>query len=156
MRRKDREILDPETIENVIKGCHCCRVGFYDNGQVYIVPLNFGYKKTDGRYTFYFHGAKEGRRVELAKSDPQVGFELDTDYQLHEADTPCDYSAAFQSIIGTGQLQIVEAIDEKQEGLTAIMKHNTGKSGWHFPAAMVNAVCVMKLEVETLSCKIHV
>jgi len=29
---------------------------------VYIVPLNFGFKSENGRRTFYFHGAKEGKR----------------------------------------------------------------------------------------------
>lgn len=43
MRRTDREITDAEKITQIIQTCHCCRLGFCDNGAVYIVPLNFGY-----------------------------------------------------------------------------------------------------------------
>lgn len=64
MRRKDREVTDPERIDAIIRACHCCRLGFYDNGEVYIVPLDFGYDEKEGKRTFYFHGAKEGRKMD--------------------------------------------------------------------------------------------
>ena len=59
MRRKDREVTDSQKIREIILSCRCCRLGFYDNGQVYIVPLDFGYYENNGRHVFYFHGAKE-------------------------------------------------------------------------------------------------
>lgn len=62
MRRKDREITDPERIRDIVERCACCRIGFYDNGEVYIVPLNFGYEIGEHGYVFYFHGAAEGGR----------------------------------------------------------------------------------------------
>ena len=43
MRRKDREVTDSQKIREIILSCRCCRLGFYDNGEVYIVPLDFGY-----------------------------------------------------------------------------------------------------------------
>ena len=43
MRRKDREITDEAKIDEIISRCNCCRIGFNDSGEVYIVPLNFGY-----------------------------------------------------------------------------------------------------------------
>lgn len=54
MRRKDREILETEQIEKVIHSCHCCRIGFYDNGSIYIVPLNFRYEKMVKKSAFTF------------------------------------------------------------------------------------------------------
>lgn len=155
MRRKDREITDEHKIEKIIASCHCCRLGFNDKGQVYIVPLNFGYVLDEGKYVFYFHGAKEGRKMDLIKSNPQVGFELDTNYKLNEAETACQYSARFQSVIGNGAVSIVEEPEEKKKGLLSIMKQSTGKEEWQFSEQMLNAVCVFKLAVETLSCKEH-
>ncbi len=155
MRRKDREITDQGKIEQVIRSCHCCRLGFNDNGQVYIVPLNFGYIKNDNGYVFYFHGAQEGRKIDLIKSSPHVGFEMDTDYMLHEAEIACGYSARFQSVIGNGTASIVENSEEKKLGLRAIMRHVTGREDWEFEERMLAAVCVMKVVVETLSCKEH-
>lgn len=153
MRRKDREITDRSKIEDIIFSCHSCRIGFQDNGQVYIVPLNFGYVMENSQYTFYFHSAKEGRKIDLIRKSPYVGFELDTNYQIKEADVACQYSARFQSIIGNGRVSIVDDSDEKKKGLLAIMKHNTGKDSWEFTEGMLNAVCVFKLVAETVSCK---
>lgn len=161
MRRKDREISDHTEIMKVIADCTYCRIGFYDDGEVYIVPLNFGYTKTDAQLTLYFHSAKEGRKIELAKATPSVAFEMDTDYKLHTGDVPmetsvaCDYTARFQSIIGNGILSIVEDEAEKITGLNAIMHQNTRKTDWTYQAEMVKAVCVLKLEVTKLSCKAH-
>ncbi len=53
MRRTDREITDAEKITQIIQTCHCCRLGFCDNGAVYIVPLNFGYAEENGKRVFY-------------------------------------------------------------------------------------------------------
>ena len=155
MRRKDREVTDSIKIENIISRCTCCRIGFHDNGEVYIVPLNFGYEVKDDAYIFYFHGAKEGRKIELIKKNPMVGFEMDTNYLLNEADFACGHSARFQSIIGNGVISIVSEIEEKKLGLSLLMEHNTGKRSWAFDEKMVNAVTVFKLKVTKMSCKEH-
>ena len=155
MRRKDREIIDPIQIEDIIRRCTCCRVGFCDEGEVYIVPLNFGYEVKDNTYTFYFHGAKEGRKIDLIQKSPNVGFEMDTNYALNEADIACGHSARFQSVIGNGVMSIVSEIEEKKRGLSLLMAHNTGKEEWSFDDRMVSAVAVFKLEVTKISCKEH-
>ena len=59
------------------------------------------------------HGAKEGRKIELIKKNPVVGFEMDTNYALHEGDLACGHSARFQSIIGNGVVSIVSEMNEK-------------------------------------------
>lgn len=155
MRRKDREVTDSVRIENIINRCTCCRIGFHDDGEVYIVPLNFGYETKGDSYIFYFHGAKEGRKIDLIKKNPIVGFEMDTNYALNEADLACGYSARFQSIIGNGVVSIVSEIEEKKLGLSLLMEHNTGKKNWNFDEKMVHAAAVFKLEVTKMSCKEH-
>ena len=67
----------------------------------------------------------------------------------------CTYTSAFQSVIGTGRVKIIEDYDEKIKGLQELMKHTTKKTEWKFNEKMVNAVCVFKLEAEELSCKEH-
>ena len=154
-RRQDREVTDPEKISRVIAACHCCRLGFCDQGKAYIVPLNFGYAVENGKYVFYFHGAKEGRKIDLIRKTGWAGFEMDTHYRLNPADQACGYSAAFQSVIGGGRVTFVEDLAGKRRGLELIMAHNTGTGGWDFPEEAVNATCIYKLEVEELSCKEH-
>lgn len=157
MRRKDREITDFSKIMDIIHRCDCCRIGFYDAAakQVYIVPLNFGYAEENGKVTFYFHGAKEGRKIELIAKAPEVGFELDTHYKLNEAEEACNFSARFQSVIGNGKVSMIDELAEKKFALQKIMEHATGKADWTFADAMLEAVATFKLEVETLSCKEH-
>ena len=158
MRRKDREVTDPIKIENIVRRCTCCRIGFHDDGDVYIVPLNFGYEIKDNTYVFYFHGANVGRKMDLIRKSPNVGFEMDTDFAVYttgEADAACSYTARFQSIIGNGIVSMVTEIEEKKLGLSLIMEHNTGKREWKYDEKMVNAVAVFKLEVTRMSCKEH-
>ena len=97
--------------------------------------------------------AKAGRKYELSKASPNVGFEIDGAYELLEADAACDYSAKFQSVIGTGRLSIIEDDEEKIKGLNALMNHISGKAKWDYSKEMVDAVAVFRLEVEKLSCK---
>ena len=120
---------------------------------IYIVPLNYGYTYENEKYVFYFHGAKAGRKYELSKASPNVGFEIDGAYELLEADVACDYSAKFQSVIGTGRLSIVEDYEEKIKGLNVLMNHISGKTEWSYSKEMLDAVAVFRLEVEKLSCK---
>ncbi|MGL6220745.1 MAG: pyridoxamine 5'-phosphate oxidase family protein [Lacrimispora sphenoides] len=155
MRRKDREVIDNVKINEIISSCHCCRLGFYDDGEVYIVPLNFGFKENAGQRIFYFHSAKEGRKIDLIYKNHTVGFELDANYELIEGETACKHSARFQSVIGTGDIKFIEEPEEKKAALQTIMLHNTGKEDWEFPDAMLQAVGVFKVEVKTLSCKEH-
>lgn len=155
MRRKDREITDNNRILEIMENCDCCRLGFYDGEEVYIVPLNFGYKSENESLTLYFHGAKEGRKVVLSNQVKTVGFEMDTNYKLHEAETACSHSARFDSIIGNGNISVVEELTEKEVALQLIMLKATHKADWMLTKNMLNSVCVIKVEVTKLSCKSH-
>lgn len=155
MRRKDREITDMNQIYEIMDNCNCCRLGFYDEGEVYIVPLNFGYEKENETTVLYFHSAKEGRKIDLIGKVESVGFEMDTDYKLNEGEIACSYSAQFKSLIGTGTISLIEDKIEKEKALQAIMLHNTKKSNWKFNDSMINSVCVFKVLVHKLTCKFH-
>lgn len=158
MRRKDREVTDRETIIEILEGCSCCRLGFYDDGEIYLIPLNFGFESENGRLTLYFHGAKEGRKIGLIEKSPHVGFELDRGHEVYtkgENPIACAHTARFQSIVGTGKVGMVFDLEEKKHGLRLLMQHATKKNVWTFDEKMLNSVAVFKLEVEKLSCKVH-
>ena len=157
MRRKDREVLDEVKIDKFIRNCDCCRIGFYDkeNNEVYIVPLNFGYSHVDNKRVFYFHGAKEGRKIELISKTKKVSFEMDSNHELIVGKMACNYSERYQSVIGTGLISFVEDKDEKIAALNEIMFQSTGKKDWDFPEPMLNGVAVFMIEVISLSCKEH-
>ena len=155
IRRKDREITDKKLIEEFISNQKIIRLGYYDknNNEVYIVPVNYGYTIENEQYIFYLHGGKGGRKYELSKEEPNIGFEIDGQYKLVEAEKACDYSAKYQSVIGNGKIKILDDIEEKKKGLDIIMKHTTGKSGFEYIPRMVQNVAVYKLSVTKLTCK---
>ncbi len=155
MRRSDSEITDYKQILEIIEKCECCRIGFYDGNEVYIVPLNFGYEFKEDKLTLYFHGAKEGRKIDLITNVASVGFEMDTNYKLNEGETACSHSARFDSVIGNGTISIIESVSEKNFALAKLMLKATHKVDWDFTESMLNQVCVFKIEVTKLSCKSH-
>lgn len=153
MRRADREITDRNAIEEFIAKEKIIRIGFCDRGDVYIVPVNYGYSTENGEYTFYFHGAAAGRKYELAKSAPSVGFEIDGGYTLIGADTGCGHSAGFRSVIGTGKLSLISSEDEKLTALNCIMKQATGSEDWDYKSDVLERTAVFRLKAEKMTCK---
>lgn len=156
MRRKDRQVTDPEKIRAVIAACDCCRMGLCDGGRAYIVPLDFGFTEREGRYTFYFHSAKEGRKIDLIRESGWASFEMDTGHERVPDETACEYTARFQCVMGGGPATLLETAEEKRAGLTAIMAHVSGGEGpWDFDPAMLERTQLIRLEAEELTCKIH-
>lgn len=154
MRRKDREITDSAQIQEILNKCTHCHMGLYDGEEVYIVPMNFGWTEENGSYTLFFHCAGEGRKLDILRQNPKAGFQMDTDFELRTADSACDYSARFASIVGTGTVEFLTDPADKRTGLAAIMDHTAGeKREWTFPEPSVNRVTVLRLTVEKLSCK---
>ena len=158
MRRRDREVVDPTRIEEIVAESAVLRLGLNDDGEVYVVPVNFGAEIIDGRRVFYFHSARSGRKLDVIRRNPRVGFELDAGFELLEGPTPCAFSARYRSVVGVAVATELADVAEKRRGLTAIMNQatNGGRDGgraWRFDDAQLDAVAVVRLDVERLSCK---
>lgn len=155
MRRKDREVRDLSQILDILQRCDCCRLGFVDDGEAYIVPMNFGYRFCHEQLELYFHCASEGRKMELLPRQSRVSFEMDTGHRLSPGRVGCDFSFFYQSIMGTGTIAVLAQPEEKATALGKILEHYTGTGQWEFPDAALRATTVLKLSVQTLSCKVH-
>jgi len=154
MRRKEREITDTEEKLKIIRQCKICRLGMSDNGQPYIVPLSFGWRFEGGRLTLYFHSAHEGKKIGILKNNNRACFEMDTGFELIEADQACGYSCAYASVIGIGSIEFIAAEREKTLGLNALMRHQSGKDiEHHFSEEALASVTVYKMNVEEFSGK---
>ena len=97
MRRQDRAVTAPEKVRAVIDACEVCRLGLQDGRGVYVVPVNFGHTVEGGRHVFYFHGAAEGRKVDLVRRNGWAGFELDTGYRLQGRRRPAATPPRFKA-----------------------------------------------------------
>jgi nitroimidazol reductase NimA-like FMN-containing flavoprotein (pyridoxamine 5'-phosphate oxidase superfamily) len=154
MRRKEREIVDVTEKLALLGNCKVCRLGLCRDEQPYIVPLNYGYTFENNVLTLYFHGAREGKKMDMIKLNNRACFEIDCEHELLEAEAACGYSFAFASITGFGRIEFIEDTEEKIRALNILMAQQTGKSKeHHYPKAMLDRVCVYKLAVEEFTGK---
>lgn len=152
MRKRSREVTDEREIRRILDTCKVIRLGLNDDGQVYIVPLNYGYTFEDGKLTFFLHGATEGRKLDILRKNNRVGFELDCDSELKPATGPCGYDYYYSSIIGTGTVTILESPVEKAAGLNILMEHQAGKPV-PVPEKATTLVSVFRLDAAEFAVK---
>lgn len=155
MRRKDREITDYDQMLRIMAACDCCRLGFHDGESTYIVPLNFGMAQEDGQLVLYFHGASEGKKIDLIRAQPIVGFEMDTGHELVRGADASDFSFRYQSIIGSGQISLLEHPAEKAHALDCIMAHYTTPTQWQYPPELLSRTAAIRLVITEWTCKEH-
>ena len=148
MRRKDKEITDINTIEEIISRAKVFRLALSLDDTPYVVPLCFGYRAK----TIYFHSAREGKKIDILKKNNKVCFEFDIDYELIESGNSCNWGMRYRSVIGFGKVAVIENLEEKQEALGIIMQNYTDK-GFLFPEKMVEATFVAKIDIERISGK---
>ena len=152
MIRKDREITDIGEILEVIEKCTVMRLGFCDDGEVYIVPMNFGYTYENNELVFYLHGAVRGRKYDIIKKNPRVGFELECDVVPYGGDLPCQYGMEFASVIGNGVAELIEDPKEKINGIKILMQHQAGRD-FEFTERLVSAINVFKVTATSFTGK---
>lgn len=148
MRRKEKEIIDIDEIERIIKKAICCRIGLVDTDEPYVVPVSFGYE----RNALYFHSALEGRKVELIKKNNKICFEIDTDVEVAKARKPCGWTMKYRSVIGVGRAYILENDEEKSHGLKLIMRQYT-EGNFSFPKSTLDSVLVVRVDIGSITGK---
>lgn len=156
MRKSNREIAEKSELENIIRTCGVCRLAFRSQDAEeapYIVPMNFGMDYSGEMPVFYFHCAREGRKLDLMRSDPRVGFEMDRLISIRSGEEACRWSANYESVIGTGILEMIEDPEERIAGLTAIMKMYGAEGEQRFDSAALPKTAVLRLRALTISGK---
>lgn len=154
MRRSDREVLDESKILEIIDSCKVIHLAVFDDLAPYVLPLNFGYEVKGDEYVFYIHCAKEGKKLDLIRRNPNVGFEMECAVQLTAADktNPCTYGCNYKSVVGKGRAEIVEDIDEKCHALKLLMLHNANKD-FDFGKEQAECVGIIRVTSEDLRAK---
>lgn len=149
MRRKEKEVKDIEEVEAIIERATVCRLGLSVDNVPYIVPLNFGYKDR----CLYFHSAREGRKIDMIKSNDNVCFEVEADTELIRADNPCEWGMKYRSVIGFGKASIVEDPEERKRGLDVIMAHYSSERSCEYPPSAFEKAAIIKVRTEHMTGK---
>ena len=148
MRRKDREIKERSTIEEIIRQSQVCRLAMVDQDKPYVVPMNFGFKWP----YLYFHSAREGRKIEVLRKNPQVCFEFDHLIKLKKNKEACEWGLAYTSVIGEGKAVLVEDIKEKELALGVIMAQYSDRQ-FIFPQETLEKTAVIQVLITQISGK---
>jgi nitroimidazol reductase NimA-like FMN-containing flavoprotein (pyridoxamine 5'-phosphate oxidase superfamily) len=154
MRRSDREVTSIEEKLKIIDQCKVCRLAMCDGNQPYLIPLNFGYEYRGDVLTLYFHGAHEGRKIDILKKNSNVCFEMDGEHELTVGEKAIEYGFNIASIIGSGKLEFIEDKNEKIRALGFLMKHQTGEDReFFFEDAALTATMVCRVRAEEFTGK---
>ena len=145
MRRKDKQILDPERLHQIIMNSPYMVMGLAEDSVSYIVPLDFVF---DGRHV-YFHCAREGRKLKMLAENPEVSL-LFVNYGgifCSKVDgTACSYSTRFASIMARGRAEIVENPEQKLQ-VFQLMMAKIGEKNLPLRPGMLEATCVVKINI---------
>jgi nitroimidazol reductase NimA-like FMN-containing flavoprotein (pyridoxamine 5'-phosphate oxidase superfamily) len=154
MRRKDREVTDPQRIEEILATGKVVHLGLVDEGRPYVVPLHYGYEwGADGALVLWCHGARQGRKVDVIRANPGAVVQIDCDVEdISGGDVACDYGSAYACVMGDARAQVVDDPALKAHGLRVLMRTQTGRD-FEIPAARLAAVGVIRIEVPQISCK---
>ena len=152
MRKREREITDETLIRDILERAQVIHLGLSDEGQPYVVPMNYGYVLEDGKLTFYLHGALEGYKYEVMEKNPRISFSIECDVKPFEGRVACQYGMVYSSIMGKGTATIVEDVEEKEQAMSILMKTQTGKD-FAFDEKLVSIVRVIRLDITEFSAK---
>ena len=158
MIKANDEIKNVNDVRSIIEASDVCRLGLYANGEVYIVPMNFGYEISDeGTLTLYFHCANKGRKLDMIAENPEVCFEMDIakGYIPSETEEACYSSFNFASLIGNGSIEILKEDDDRVNGLTILMKKYSSGSVFQFNEKILALTTVLRLTSDNYSIKLH-
>lgn len=153
MRRKDREITDLSDILSILRKCEIGRIAFAANSIPYIVPMNFGFEENNGQVSFYFHCAKQGKKLDMLAENNNVCFEADCLPKLIEAETACNCSMEYESVIAFGKMKQIMDSAEKKSAMDCIMKHYSDRTDFTYRENALNAICILKFEVDSITGK---
>jgi uncharacterized protein len=130
MRRQDRELDGPEALGDVLQRAQVLHLAMCDGGVPYVLPLSFGYEP--GPHggpvggVLYVHCATRGRKLEVLAADPRVSFCVETDVVVVGGQRPCDWTARYRSVVGTGTVTFVEDAAEQLKALSLVVGHYSG------------------------------
>lgn len=154
MRRHDREITDAAATDSILREADACSLALLDGDAPYVIALNYGHEwAPSGSLTFYFHCAKEGKKLDLIRANPKAAFIAHARHQLTRGENACDWGMNFASVSGSGLMSFVSDPAEKKKGLDLLMEHYAGTHELPYDERVFAATEVLKLEVQIFSTK---
>jgi uncharacterized protein len=149
MRKADKEITDRDELYRILDQALVVHLGMVDDGQPYVVPLNFARAGDD----LLVHCAVEGRKLNCLRHDPRICVEVAHPIEVAGGGTACGWSCRYESVIGFGTGSVVTDDQDRRQALQAIMAKYSGRADWQFPAETMARTVVVRLRIDTFTGK---
>ena len=144
MTRREQQITDINEIIKILDKSKVVHIGMIDGDEPYVVPMNYGYVMENDLPVLYLHGANRGRKLDVIRANPKVFYEMVCDIVPFEGDVACKYGITYASIMGRGEAQIIDDVEEKKRALSILMKTQTDKD-FEFEEKMTKIVTIIKI-----------
>jgi len=152
LRRADKAITDLDTLRGIVDKAPVLRLGMVDEGEPYVVPVNFARDGDD----VWVHSAQSGRKLECLRRNPSVCVEVDELLGIERgSDTdPCTgWTSRYVSVIAFGAAEIVDNRREKLRGLGHIMRKYSGRDDWEYSEKQVEETAVIRIRLSAMTGK---
>ncbi|MEG0876223.1 MAG: pyridoxamine 5'-phosphate oxidase family protein [Oscillospiraceae bacterium] len=147
MRRMKQEMSKEDT-QRVLERCSAGVLAVSDeNGYPYALPMSYVY--FEGK--IYFHGAKQGHKIDAIMKNDKVSFcVIDKDQVVPEK-----FTTIYRSVIAFGRARILENDAERRSALEKITEKYSPKEPNHGQEIekQFSRVCVIEMEIEHLTGK---
>jgi uncharacterized protein len=164
MRRVEFDVKDENSINEILKACEYGTLSLISEGKPYLLALNF--VSLEG--SIYFHGAKEGRKIEAIKSNPNASFLVVKPYSFipsffSDTMAACPATQFFASVLFEGIINFIDDGNIKAKVLNALMKKFQSEDSFEeisyekaMYTKMLDKTAIFELKPQNISCKIKV
>jgi nitroimidazol reductase NimA-like FMN-containing flavoprotein (pyridoxamine 5'-phosphate oxidase superfamily) len=117
LQKKEREIQDPKTIEEILKRGRYAVIALCRENRPYVLTLSYGYDPS--KRALYFHTAHKGLKMEYIKANPTVCATVieDRGYVMGKC------AHAYRSVVFQGTMRVVGSLEEKKYGMDVLLSH---------------------------------
>jgi len=150
MRRFDKQITEYKIIEDILKNAEICRLGFVDNNEAYIVPVNYAYENS----VIYIHSANSGRKINLIQQNNKISFEIEADHEIIRGEKACNWTTRYRSVMGRGIAVINNDNPTKKYALDLIMrKYGAESELLIYDDKILDRMTIIKIKIESITGK---
>jgi nitroimidazol reductase NimA-like FMN-containing flavoprotein (pyridoxamine 5'-phosphate oxidase superfamily) len=147
MRRKDKLVTDINVLHGVIRKAQVCRIALANGDRPYMLPMSFGF---DGTF-LYFHSAREGRKIDILRQNPNICVEFEQNLELIPGRKPCDYGFHFLTVICHGRAEFLDTLEEKRWALHQIItQYESGWTNYTFKEWEIASILVIKMRIDEI------
>jgi nitroimidazol reductase NimA-like FMN-containing flavoprotein (pyridoxamine 5'-phosphate oxidase superfamily) len=143
MRRQEREMSEPAFMHSVLAEARQIYLAFNTGVAPYVIAVNHIFHQG----ALWFHCAAEGRKLELLRADPRVGFFTALNIAQDGATT------RYRSVCGAGRAEIIEAETARIEALKAVARRFAAPCRFPVSPRKLAATVIVRIAIEEIAGK---